>query len=56
MLFMVPLGLPSARPMAQALRLPFEYYIFIYFVYISFKSLFYTLLLYVFISSLLHIY
>ena len=23
--FMVPLGLPSARPMAQALRLPFEY-------------------------------
>ena len=24
---MVPLGLPSARPMAQALRLPFEYYI-----------------------------
>ena len=23
---MVPLGLPSARPMAQALRLPFEYY------------------------------
>ena len=27
LLFMVPLGLPSARPMAQALRLPFEYYI-----------------------------
>ena len=26
LLFMVPLGLPSARPMAQALRLPFEYY------------------------------
>ena len=26
MLFMVPLGPPSARPMAQALRLPFEYY------------------------------
>ena len=26
---MVPLGLPSARPMAQALRLPFEYYIII---------------------------
>ena len=26
---MVPLGLPSARPMAQALRLPFEYYIYI---------------------------
>ena len=25
LLFMVPLGLPSARPMAQALRLPFEY-------------------------------
>ena len=25
---MVPLGLPSARPMAQALRLPFEYYIY----------------------------
>ena len=25
-LFMVPLGPPSARPMAQALRLPFEYY------------------------------
>ena len=24
-LFMVPLGLSSARPMAQALRLPFEY-------------------------------
>ena len=30
LLFMVPLGLPSARPMAQALRLPFEYYIYIY--------------------------
>ena len=30
LLFMVPLGLPSARPMAQALLLPFEYYIFIY--------------------------
>ena len=29
LLFMVPLGLPSARPMAQALRLPFEYYIVI---------------------------
>ena len=29
MLFMVPLGPPSARPMAQALRLPFEYYIYI---------------------------
>ena len=27
LLFMVPLGLPSARPTAQALRLPFEYYI-----------------------------
>ena len=27
LLFMVPLGLPSALPMAQALRLPFEYYI-----------------------------
>ena len=25
-LFMVPLGPPSARPMAQTLRLPFEYY------------------------------
>ena len=25
-LFMVPLGPPSARPMAQALRLPFQYY------------------------------
>ena len=32
LLFMVPLGLPSARPMAQALRLPFEYYIYIYLV------------------------
>ena len=29
LLFMVPLGLPSARPMAQALQLPFEYYIYI---------------------------
>ena len=29
LLFMVPLGLPSARPMAQALQLPLEYYIFI---------------------------
>ena len=38
---MVPLGLPSARPMAhlpsarpmaQALRLPFEYYIYIYII------------------------
>ena len=28
LLFMVPLSLPSARPMAQALRLPFEYYIY----------------------------
>ena len=27
LLFMVPLDLPSAMPMAQALRLPFEYYI-----------------------------
>ena len=27
LLFMVPLGLPSARPMAQALLLPFDYYI-----------------------------
>ena len=27
MLFMVPLGPPSARPVAQALRLPFEYYL-----------------------------
>ena len=30
MLFMVPLDLPSARPMAQALRLPFEYYYYFY--------------------------
>ena len=29
LLFMVPLDLPSARPMVQALRLPFEYYIII---------------------------
>ena len=29
LLFMVPLGLPGARPMAQVLRLPFEYYIYI---------------------------
>ena len=28
-LFMVPLGPPSARPMAQALWLPFEYYVYI---------------------------
>ena len=28
-LFMVPLGPPGARPMAQALRLSFEYYYFI---------------------------
>ena len=27
LLFMVPLGLSSARPVAQTLRLPFEYYI-----------------------------
>ena len=26
--FMVPFGLPSARPMAQALRLPFEYLLY----------------------------
>ena len=26
---MVPLGLPSVRPMAQALRLPFEYYYYL---------------------------
>ena len=29
-LFMVPLGPPSARPMAQVLRPPFEYYIIIH--------------------------
>ena len=28
-MFMVPLGRSGARPMAQALRLPFEYYLFI---------------------------
>ena len=33
LLFMVPLGLPSARPMAQALRLPFEYYYYYYYYY-----------------------
>ena len=27
LLFMVPLGPPGVRPMAQVLRLPFEYYI-----------------------------
>ena len=27
-LFMVPLGPPGAMPMAEALRLPFEYYIY----------------------------
>ena len=31
LLFMVPLGLPSARPMAQALWLPFEYYNYYYY-------------------------
>ena len=34
LLFMVPLGLPGARPMAQALQLPFEYYIYIYIIVI----------------------
>ena len=34
LLFMVPLGLPSARPMAQVLRLPFEYYIIILYIII----------------------
>ena len=34
LLFMVPLGLPSAKPMAQALRLPFEYYILYYASYL----------------------
>ena len=34
LLFMVPLGLPSVRPMAQALQLPFEYYIYIYIIII----------------------
>ena len=29
-LFMVPLGPLGARPMAQALQLPFEYYTYIY--------------------------
>ena len=29
-LFMVLLGPPSARPMAQVLQLPFRYYLFIY--------------------------
>ena len=33
LLFMVPLGLPSARPMAQALRLPFEYYYYYYYYF-----------------------
>ena len=31
MLFMVPPGRPGARPMAQALRLPFEYYYYYYY-------------------------
>ena len=31
LLFMVPLGLPSARPMAQALRLPFGYLLLLLF-------------------------
>ena len=31
-LFMVPLGPLSARPMAQALRLPFEYYYYLSYV------------------------
>ena len=31
---MVPLGLLSARPMAQALRLPFEYYIYIIILFV----------------------
>ena len=33
LLFMVPLGLPSARSMAQALRLPSEYYILLFYFY-----------------------
>ena len=33
LLFMVPLGPPSARPMAQALRQPFEYYYYYYYYY-----------------------
>ena len=32
LLFMVLLGLPSAKPMAQALRLPFEYYYYYYYL------------------------
>ena len=35
LLFMVPLGLPSARPMAQALQLPFEYYIYYNYAYMQ---------------------
>ena len=31
LLFMVTLGLPSARPMVQALWLPFEYYYYYYY-------------------------
>ena len=43
LLFMVPLGPPSVRPMAQALRLPFEYYYckkikLIFFWYIQFPQ------------------
>ena len=38
LLFMVPLGLPSARPMAQALRLPFEYYIYLMTNYARFQE------------------
>ena len=45
---MVPLGLPNARPMAQALRLPFEYYILTCLVFVVSWHLvaynFYTLL------------
>ena len=44
LLFMVPLGLPSARPMAQALRLPFEYYITMTFI-INHSLLFKTMTL-----------
>ena len=39
-LFMVLLGVLSARPMAQVLQLPFEYYYYYYFTNIALNILY----------------
>ena len=56
LLFMVPLGLPSARPMAQALRLPFEYYYYYVLIFMcAVKTSSYITDKYIIIDSLLNL-